>query len=221
MTTLVKICGIKTLHDGLAAARAGADMLGINFYQPSPRGLTRIEAAVLAAELRDKLGDHCPTLVGLMVNEHPDTVNTTCVTCYLDAMQLSGDETLDDMRQLEVPAFKSIRPQNTVEALEKAEAFAALGSTDPALPAVLVDAFNPALYGGTGHLIDFDLARAVVGAVPRVMIAGGLKPENVGNIVRVLRPFAVDVASGVEPNGRAGVKDHDKLVAFVRAVKEA
>ncbi|MBW4436134.1 MAG: phosphoribosylanthranilate isomerase [Pleurocapsa minor GSE-CHR-MK-17-07R] len=219
--TLVKICGIKSVQDGVAAALAGADMLGINFYQPSPRGMTRIEAAVLAAELRNRLGDRCPTLVGLMVNEHPDTVNTTCVTCYLDAMQLSGDESLDDMREIEVPVFKSVRPQNVAEALEKARAFAELGTQNPDLPSVLIDAFNPALYGGTGHLIDIELAQAVIGQVPRVMIAGGLKPENVGNIVRILRPFAVDVASGVEPNGRAGVKDHDKMLAFVRAVKEA
>jgi phosphoribosylanthranilate isomerase len=214
----VKICGVTTLADGLAAARAGADLLGLNFYPPSPRSLPVEQAQTLASGLRDALGAGCPVLVGVFVNEPPDSIRRVVAAVGLDAAQLSGDEPPDVVAALPGVAYKAIRPRSLDEALQLAAAYLLHAPIAESLPALLLDAYHPDLYGGTGEQASSELARAVAAFTTRLMLAGGLTPGNVGARAAALRPWGVDVASGVE-DGTPGRKDVDKMRAFVEAVK--
>ena len=213
----VKICGITTLSDALAAAGAGADLLGLNFFRNSPRFIETEAAALIAAELRAALGADCPLLVGLFVNEALGRISTTMEAVGFKAVQLSGDESPELLRELRRTAYKAIRPQSPVEAASDAALFDLLGPDDERLPSLLVDAFHPGLYGGTGATTPAEVFGAVKGQ--RVMLAGGLTPDNVGERAEQLQPWGVDVASGVEFEGQPGRKDPAKMRAFVDAVK--
>jgi phosphoribosylanthranilate isomerase len=215
--TVVKICGIVTLEDGLAAADAGADLLGLNFYRKSPRFVEVDVAAVITAAMREKLGAACPLFVGLFVNEAVGTISRTMETVGFRWVQLSGDESPDMLRELRGTAYKGIRPRKPAEAAEDAALFAAFGPQDVRVPSLLVDAYHPALYGGTGESASAEVISAA--AAPRVMLAGGLTPANVAERVAALKPWGVDVASGVEVQGQPGRKDAAKMRAFVRAAK--
>lgn len=217
--TRVKICGVTTLDDALRCAEAGADLLGLNFYPPSPRYLPPERARLIAAGLRAALGTACPTLVGVFVNAEAAAIARILDEVGLDAAQLSGDEPPQTLAALDGRAFKALRPRDAAAALDAARLFAAHAPRDERLPALLVDAYHPQLYGGTGETAGQDVARAALGAASRVMLAGGLTPDNVAGRVRALRPWGVDVASGVE---RApGVKDAALVRAFIAAVKSA
>lgn len=218
--TQVKICGITTLEDALFCAEAGADMLGLNFYPPSPRSITPNAARQIADGLRAQLGERCPLLVGVFVNASAEEIVRTLEAAGLDAAQLSGDESGDVLAGLNGRGLKAIRPRSRAEAVEQAAAFLAHAPQDDHLPALLVDAYHKALYGGTGEQASVEVARAVRERVPRLMLAGGLNPENVAERVRAIRPWGVDVASGVE-NGTPGVKDRARVRAFVQAVRAA
>jgi phosphoribosylanthranilate isomerase len=215
----VKICGITTLEDGLAAARAGADMLGFNFYKRSPRYIEPEAAAMLCASLRNELGAECPTLIGLFVNEIVGRISITMGKVGLKFVQLSGDESGEMVRELKGTGYKSIRPRSKAEALDDATYFSEVAPTDERIPSLLLDAYHPELYGGTGEQASIEVALAVKATVPRLMLAGGLKPDNVGSIVRQVQPWGVDVASGVEIDGQPGKKDVAKMRDFVQAVK--
>lgn len=214
---VVKICGITTIEDALAAAEAGADLIGLNFYRKSARFIEPEAAARLAAELRAALGANGPLLVGLFVNEAAGRISTTMEEVGFPAAQLSGDESPELLRELRRTAFKAIRPRTPAEAASDAALFDALGPTDPRLPSLLVDAYHPGLYGGTGASAPVEVFAAAQGA--RVMLAGGLTPDNVGERVARLLPWGVDVASGVEFEGQPGRKDPAKMRAFVNAAK--
>jgi len=217
--TRVKICGVTTLDDALRCAEAGADLLGLNFYPPSPRYLPPDRARLLAAGLRSLLGTACPLLVGVFVNADAATIRRILDEVGLDAAQLSGDEPPDTLAALDGRAYKALRPRDGVKAVENARTFAAYAPRGERLPALLVDAYHPQLYGGTGEQASEDVARAITAVVPRLMLAGGLTPENVAARVRAIRLWGVDVASGVE---RApGVKDIERVRAFIAAVKSA
>jgi len=217
--TRVKICGVTTLDDALRCAEAGADLLGLNFYPPSPRYLPPERAQRLTAGLRTVLGSACPVLVGVFVNADAATIRRILDEVGLDAAQLSGDEPPDTLAALDGRAYKALRPRDGVEAVENARTFAAYAPRDERLPVLLVDAYHPQLYGGTGEQASEEIARAITAVVPRLMLAGGLTPENVAARVRAIRPWGVDVASGVE---RApGVKDIERVRAFIAAVKSA
>lgn len=218
-TAKVKICGITSLEDGLAAARAGADMIGFNFFRRSPRYIEPDAAATLCASLRSELGAECPLLVGLFVNEIVGRISITMGKVGLKFVQLSGDESGEMVRELKGTGYKAIRPRSKAEALDDAAYFGEFAPTDERVPSLLLDAYHPELYGGTGEQASIEVALAVKAAVPRLMLAGGLKPENVGEIVRQVQPWGVDVASGVEIEGRPGKKDHAKLRDFVQAAK--
>lgn len=217
--TRVKICGITSLEDGLAAARAGADMLGLNFYRRSPRFIEPDAAAALCAALRSELGADCPTLIGLFVNEIVGRISITMGKVGLKFVQLSGDESGEMVRELKGTGYKAIRPRSKAEALDDAAYFTEFAPTDERVPSLLLDAYHPDLYGGTGEQASIEVALAVTAAVPRLMLAGGLKPENVGGIVRQAQPWGVDVASGVEFDGQPGRKDAMKMRDFVQAAK--
>ena len=218
--TKVKICGVRTLANALEVAHAGADMIGLNFYPPSPRSVDMRQGRTIAEGLRGELGDACPTLVGVFVNASANEMRATIQESLLDFAQLSGDEDTQALVSLCGTGFKSIRPRDIDDAVELLDAFTANMPTDKRAPSILVDAFNPRLYGGTGETASLAVAEMVKSRVPRMMLAGGLNPDNVAKRVRAIRPWAVDVASGVE-SGEPDIKDMDKVRAFIAAVRSA
>lgn len=217
--THIKICGVTTLDDALLCAETGADLLGLNFYPPSPRSLSLDAARVIAEGLRATLGQRCPLLVGVFVNAAPDELKLVQQTVGLDAVQLSGDEPLATTLALSGRAIKALRPQSVDEALAQLEAYRPAFPGDLRLPSLLLDAYHPALYGGTGAQASLEIALAVRARVPRLLLAGGLTPDNVGERVRAIQPWGVDVASGVEGD-TPGVKDPARVRAFISAVRE-
>ncbi len=218
--TKVKICGVRSAENALMVARAGADMIGLNFYPETPRYVEPALARDIALCLREEFGADCPTLIGVFVNAEAAEVRAIAEQVGLDWAQLSGDESAETLSELGGLAFKAIRPVDEAEALADAKQFGQLSAAEGDSPSILVDAFNPKLYGGTGETASLNVALTVKAAVKRMMLAGGLNPENVGERLRLIRPWAVDVASGVE-TGAPGIKDEGKVRAFIRAVRAA
>jgi phosphoribosylanthranilate isomerase len=204
--TAVKICGIKTLADARAAVEAGADTLGFNFYPRSARFIEPEACARIAAALR---AEHPSIrLVGVFVNATAYEIRATLSGCELDLAQLHGDEPAEMLAQLAPLAFKAFRgvPDHLQEYLQRSEA-----------PACLVDAAVTGAYGGSGVPADWQAAERIARRTP-IFLAGGLNPGNVAEAVLQVRPWGVDVASGVE--SAPGVKDAGKMRAFVQAVRE-
>lgn len=218
--TKVKICGLRSYNNALMVAECGADLIGLNLYPDSPRFIDAETAGDLAIRLRARLGDHCPVLVGVFVNESADRVRKLVASVGLDCAQLSGDECPETLKELGGIAFKGIRPKTAEEAHSDANSYVSAMRADARTPSLLLDAFNPELYGGTGETAALDVALALRDAVPRLLLAGGLNPENVAERVRVIRPWGVDVASGVEA-GTPGFKDEDKVRAFITEVRKS
>lgn len=222
--TKVKICGLTNLDDAITAMEAGADYLGFILYPPSKRGVTEKQVQCIVAHLRSL--PKCPTLVGVFVNEDVKTVRETLAFCDLDVAQLHGDESAETLHALQPNAYKAVRPQTLAEARVNSEQFAV---NSEQLPSILIDAYHPDLYGGTGEVSDWEMARRLLRPSPtdplshreegeiKLMLAGGLSAENVANAICVVRPYAVDVASGVEAS--PGKKDPDKVRRFVEAAK--
>jgi len=205
MAVQVKICGITTPADGLAAAAAGADALGFVFYDASPRHVTVESAAEIIRQL--------PPLVvkaGVFVNAPEELVLQAIAACGLNLLQFHGDETPEYCVQFGLMSMKAFR-------IRDAESLSALSRypTD----AWLLDACAPDKLGGTGEPFNWDLAVAAQRLGRPIFLAGGLTPENVGAAVRRVRPFAVDVSSGVE--AAPGKKDLAKVKAFIAAAKGA
>jgi phosphoribosylanthranilate isomerase len=202
---IVKICGIKTLKDALAAIDAEADYLGFNFHPGSVRYVEKEICAEITAVLK-KTHPHIK-LVGVFVNSPVEAVKDILDTCLLDLAQLHGDETPEIFAQLAPNVFRAFRgiPVD-IGGYERNEA-----------PAMLMDAAVKGVYGGSGITADWSAA-AVVAAKYPLLLAGGLTPENVADAIRQVRPWGVDVASGVE--SAPGVKDAHRMSAFVRAVQQ-
>jgi len=204
LMTKIKICGIKTVTAALAAMDAGADLIGFNFYPKSPRyvevGMCRNIMSVVRQDGRAKT-------VGVFVNASVSEILATMDTLGLNLAQLHGDETVEMLNQLDGKGFKAFRgiPESVSE-------FARSVS-----PAFLVDASVKGVYGGSGVTTDWDGAAELAKKYP-LLLAGGLTPENVAEAVRRVKPWGVDVASGVE--SAPGEKDASKMKAFVRAVRE-
>lgn len=206
LMTIVKICGIKTLTDALAAIDAGADYLGFNFYPKSPRFVEK----QICAEITSVLKQEHPhiKLVGVFVNSSVEEVKDILTTCSLDLAQLHGDETVEMLNQLNGKAFKAFRGiPESIDGFARSE-----------LPSFLVDASVKGLYGGSGVTADWDGAAELAKTYP-LLLAGGLTPENVAEAVSSVKPWGVDVASGVEST--VGAKDAGKMVEFVNAVRVA
>jgi phosphoribosylanthranilate isomerase len=208
----VKICGITTLEDALAAIEAGADMLGFNFYPLSPR---RIEPAACATMISALRARGAPTtMVGVFVNMPPERVAAILDECGLDLAQLSGDEPSSDLALLGEWAFKGIRPRDAAESISLASRYVVRSAP----PVLLLDAsVGSGQFGGTGQVGDWAAAAAVAAAHP-ILLAGGLRAENVAAAIEALQPWGVDVASGVESS--PGRKDAAKMRAFVRAARD-
>ena len=213
--TIIKICGIKTLKDSLAAIDAGADYLGFNFY---PKSVRFIEKEI-CAEITSVLKRAHPNikLVGVFVNLPVDEVKDILETCSLDLAQLHGDETPEIVTAFDGRAFKAIRLSAQSQEQVSTSVFPFLKSVpESASPAFLVDAAVKGLYGGSGITADWPAAAELAKRYP-LLLAGGLTPENVADAVRQVKPWGVDVASGVE--SAAGEKDASRMKAFVRVVK--
>lgn len=216
--TKVKICGITNLEDALLAADAGADFLGFIFYPASKRAITVGEARPIIEKLRER--PVCPTLVGVFVNEAAGQVAAVLEECRLDLAQLSGDEPPSLVGDQGSPLFgrsyKALRPTSLAEAEADVEWYL---PPEPAegQPTLLLDTYHPTLHGGTGETADWTIAARLAAQVPGLMLAGGLTPANVAEAVRQVKPFAVDVASGVESS--PGRKDGELVRAFVRGAK--
>ncbi len=217
----VKICGITRLEDAVAATEAGADLLGFNFCKKSPRYVTPEAAATICDALRGQFGAECPVLVGVFVNEVVGVISAITRKAGLNCAQLHGDESEAMLKELYGIGFKAIRPMNMAQALDDVNYFKSQFPTDERWPSLLLDAYHPNLYGGTGEQASTEVALAVKAQVPRLMLAGGLTPENVGGRVQAIQPWGVDTASGVEVEGQAGIKDAAKIKAFVGAVRQS
>lgn len=206
--TAIKICGLKRVEDALVAVEAGADMLGFVFA-PSKRRVQPETAREIVAEMRKRSNSgHAPVkMVGVFVNASPEEITRITRECLLDYVQLSGDEPDEVMAALEYPVIKAIRVGQ--------RGFESLRARINASPAdvVLLDTAEAGSYGGTGRTFDW----ASVPALERpVMLAGGLHSGNVQSAIRALRPWGVDVSSGVETDGE---KDQEKIRAFIAAVR--
>ena len=201
--TIIKICGIKTLKDALAAIDAGADYLGFNFYPKSVRFVEKETCAEITSVLKK---EHPQIkLVGVFVNSTVDEIKNILETCSLDLAQLHGDETRETFAQLAPRAFKAFRGiPSDITGYERNDG-----------PAFLVDAAVKGVYGGSGVTADWSAAAELAKKYP-LLLAGGLTPENVADAVRQVKPWGVDVASGVE--SAPGEKDASKMKAFVRAI---
>jgi phosphoribosylanthranilate isomerase len=198
--TRVKICGVRTVEAAAAVAEAGADAVGFVFYPHSPRFVEPEQAARLARVLPPFV-----LRVGVFVNAPVETVRRVADQVGLDLVQLHGDEPPEVCARMPRRVIKALRVDGP-EAVERAREYPGC--------AVLLDAYGPGQYGGTGRRFDWSLAR---GLGRPVVLSGGLTPENVADAIRQARPYAVDVSSGVETDGE---KDPRKVAAFVRAVRQ-
>lgn len=221
--SLVKICGITNQADLLAAVEAGADMVGFIFHPESPRAVTLDQAASMTALLRSLDVPRLPLCIGVFVNPEPAELSRVLSIARLSAAQVHRAEA-ERLRQIAQALGGACYPAMQARDFETISRTMALFETEipsppPWLPQLLLDAYHPTLAGGTGQRVDLDLARRAAQAIDRLMLAGGLTPENVGEVVQRIRPWAVDVSSGVE--AEIGRKDHGKLRAFVAAVRAA
>lgn len=223
--TRVKICGLTDESDLIAAVEAGADFVGFIFHPPSPRFVPPERVQGFMETLRGLDVPRVPLCVGVFVNPDPAYVDDVLSNCGLQAAQVHRMEpaALHALHlRLNGALYPAFQPRNLDEGLSLIEG---ANAPDEArldtpfwLPDVLIDAYHPERAGGTGQLADLEMARRLALQARRMMLAGGLTPENVAGVIRVVRPWAVDVASGVE--AAPGRKDHDKIRAFIRAVRE-
>jgi len=204
-TTRVKICGITSVDDGLAAVEAGADMIGLMFYEKSPRYITMEQAVEISRALPPFV-----TRVGVFVNPGEMLVSQAIRECGVGLLQFHGDEPSEFCTQFGMMSMKAVRVKDA-ESLNALENF----HTE----AFLLDAYSKSGLGGTGEKFNWDLAVEAQKYGKPIFLAGGLTPKNVADAVHQVRPFAVDVSSGVE--SAPGKKDPAKVKAFIEAVKRA
>ncbi len=203
----VKICGITNWMDAQRAVKAGADLLGFNFYARSPRYIAPVEARRIVRRLPKSV-----SVVGVFVNEAELKVLEIARAVGLDAVQLHGDESPAVVARIKrsLPVIKAVRARRSFRPAQL--------SRFKRASAILLDGFDGRLRGGTGKTFDWDVARRSK-PYGRIFLAGGLTPDNIGDAIRAARPYAVDVCSGVE--AKPGRKDPARIKALMRAVKAA
>lgn len=199
----VKICGITRVEDALVAAQAGADAIGLVFYPKSPRAVSLAQAKAIAEALPPFI-----TTVGLFVNATPADVDEVLGAVPLDMLQFHGDETPAECARFGRPWFKALRVQPGCDIAAKAASFHGARG-------VLLDSFVAGVPGGTGQAFDWSLIPDRLD-VP-LILAGGLTPDNVGEAIAQVAPYAVDVSGGVEM--AKGIKDAEKVMRFVQRVR--
>jgi phosphoribosylanthranilate isomerase len=198
---LVKICGIRRAQDAEAAVAAGAGAIGFVFWPESPRFIDPYRARAIRSRLPAFV-----TAVGVFVNQPVEHVNGVASLVRLGAVQLHGDETPEYAARISTPVMKAV-PIGAARG-ERIDAW-------PAATTLLLDVHDPVKRGGTGRTIDW-AAAAAIAAARRILLAGGLTPDNVADAVVQVRPFGIDVSSGVEQ--APGVKDHQRLRALFEAL---
>jgi phosphoribosylanthranilate isomerase len=203
----IKICGITSLEDALAAVEAGADALGFNFYRPSPRYIAPEDARRIVAKLPATLMS-----VGVFVNAgEPEQVMRIADSANLTAVQLHGDES---------PEYcTALRGRYVIKALRAHAHFEPQVVKDYETDAILLDAYAKDARGGTGRVVDWEVARRVRELVPQLFLAGGLSVENIAEAVAAVEPYAVDACSHLE--SAPGKKDNERVRAFIRAARRA
>lgn len=211
--TQIKICGIKETAHALAVIEAGGDFIGLVFA-PSQRQVTPVQAGEIVSAVKSR--SHAIGVVGVFVNMPAQEVNMIANSCNLDWVQLSGDEPWEYCRQITKPLIKAVR----IRAGQHPEQICANLATGAGMLSsqrhlYLLDSQIKDKYGGTGITFDWGLARQVAKQFP-VIIAGGLTPDNVVQVIEMVSPWGVDVSSGVEVGG---VKDIVKIRAFIKAVR--
>jgi len=203
--TRVKICGITRVEDAVAAAREGADAIGLVFYANSPRYVEPQQAARIVSALPPFV-----STVGLFVDATAEQIRSVSQLVRLDFLQFHGDESPAFCDGFGRPYLKAVRVRPETNLLQYASLYTGAS-------ALLLDAFQEGVPGGTGHTFDWNLIPATLDKP--VILAGGLNPENVGEAIRQVRPYAVDVSGGVEQG--KGIKDAARIAAFMRGVAAA
>ncbi len=203
MRTRIKICGLTRIEDARAAVQLGADAIGLVFYAPSPRHVGLDQARAIIAAIPPFV-----TVVGLFVDPVRSEVESVLRRCSLNLLQFHGDESPEFCNGFDLPYIKAARVRADADLVQYLSAYSAAQGW-------LLDAYHDRLYGGTGASFDWNL---IPQGLPKpVILSGGLTPENVGAAVRQVRPWAVDVSSGVEST--KGIKDAAKIAAFIAGVK--
>ncbi len=200
----IKICGITNLEDALFAAECGADALGFNFYKKSPRYIAPEKAAEVIAQLPPFI-----VPVAILVNEREEKIRNIQFTTGIKVLQFHGDERPEFCERFATRVIKAFQVKDK-ESLKQMAHYH--------VSAFLLDSYRDDVRGGTGETFDWHLA-VVAKTFGRVILAGGLTPDNVVEAVKLVQPYAVDVAGGVEKD--KGIKDHAKLKKFITEVRRA
>ena len=203
--TFVKICGITNLEDALAAAAAGADMIGFNFYKPSPRYITPQHVHEIVKQLPSSV-----LKIGVFVNEgSPADVQSIMREAGLGALQLHGDES---------PKYcDTFYGRYVIKTFAVTDTFDVEAAKAYDVDAIMLDTKHDRLRGGTGRVFDWSVARQAALTIPNLFLAGGLSPENVESAIETVRPFAVDACSALED--MPGKKNHERMRVFVNTVR--
>ena len=209
MRTRTKICGITSPEDALAAANAGADAIGLVFYPKSPRAVTIEQAAEICAVLPPFV-----TTVALFVDAEHFVIEDVQCGVQIDLLQFHGSETAAQCEAFDTPYIKAIRMSDEVDLIDAARQYHCAAG-------LLVDAYSATEVGGTGETFDWDrVSPATISELETpIILAGGLHPDNVAEAIAAVKPYAVDVSSGVELS--KGIKDASKITAFMQAVRQA
>lgn len=205
MRTRIKICGITRPDDALEAVRQGVDAIGLVFYSKSPRAVTVEQAREITRGLPPFV-----TVAGLFVNAAREEIAATLACTRVDLLQFHGDESPEECAGHGRPYIKVLRMREGVDPLVERTRY-------PDAGALLLDTYQAGVPGGTGSIFDWD--RIPADLASSIILAGGLTPENVEQAIRRVRPYAVDVSGGVERE--KGIKDGEKIAAFIRGVERA
>lgn len=223
----IKICGITRTDDAMVAMQAGVDAIGLNFFSESKRFISSDEAMGIASSLREAAAvqpaQRLPELIGVFVNAGADAIVDTVQAIGLTGVQFHGDETPEQIQLCmeRLPGTKCIRALR-VSADRIADCLASLTVLQRLIrpDAIVLDAFVPGQYGGTGRTVDPSVPAAWrLAPRPPLVLAGGLTPENVARVISATAPWGVDTASGVETS--PGIKDHTKMRRFIEAARRA
>jgi len=205
--TKIKICGITNLEDALLSAKFGADALGFNFYEKSPRYISPEKARKIIEQLPEQV-----LKVGVFVNESLDKIIEISETAKLDAIQLHGEETPEFVREIKAKTNLGI-----IKAFRVSAEFKPEDVLKYEVDAVLLDAYSPKEHGGTGETFDWEVAKNVQKIFPKMYLAGGLTAANAKEAVKKIEPFAIDACSLLERE--KGFKDLQKVEEFILAVR--
>lgn len=213
----VKICGIRALDDALAAAEAGADLIGMVFVPERRRRITPKEAKAIVDGVRNS-GGPVPRIVGLFADQSIEEVAGVVEFCGLDLAQLCGQETVEFAGQVGCDVIKVVHVAESATASDDAGTGALVKEFSGVGHLVTLDRYVEGIQGGTGKGFDWEVAASLSRSGHPFLLAGGLTPENVSEAITMVKPWGVDVSSGVETDGK---KDHAKILEFLQKAKTA